>query len=79
MKTLRQEALLKAKGSQRFAGEFGVAEEGLSEELGCIGEFVRDIAAATHSLSCGTNDRDCNQGKCLQEAGKLTPTSALSD
>ena len=29
-----------------------------AEELGCIRDLVRDTAAATHALSCGTNDRD---------------------
>ena len=36
--------------------------------LGCAGELVRDAAAATQSLSCGTSDKDCNEVKYLQEA-----------
>ena len=34
--------------------------------LGCIRELVRDTAAATHSLLCGTTD--CNEVKSLQDA-----------
>ena len=33
-----------------------------------MGELVRDTAGATHSLSCGTTDLDCNDVKYLQEA-----------
>ena len=36
--------------------------------LGRISEVVRDKAAATHSFSCGTNCRDCNEVKYLLEA-----------
>ena len=32
-----------------------------------MGELVRDTAGATHSLACGTTDRDCNEVKYLQE------------
>ena len=46
----------------------GKAEQDLNESLGRVGQFIRDTAGATHALSCGTTDRDCNQVKCLQEA-----------
>ena len=48
--------------------EFAAAEEFLNEGLGCISELVLDTAAATHSLSCGTNDRDCNEVRYSHEA-----------
>ena len=47
--------------------------------LRCIRELVRDTAAATHSLSCGTNDRDCNEVKSLQDALDLLEGFLLRD
>ena len=52
----------------RLSDEYVAAEEYLHEGSGCIRELVRDTAAATHSLSCGTNDKDCNEVKSLQDA-----------
>ena len=39
--------------------------------LGCIRALVGDTAAATSALSCGTNDRDSNELKYLQESLRL--------
>ena len=33
-----------------------------------MGQLIRDTAGASHALSCGTTDRDCNEVKYLQEA-----------
>ena len=52
----------------RLSEEYEAAEEYLNDGPVCIRELVPDTAAATHSLSCGTNDRDCNEVKYLQEA-----------
>ena len=40
-------------------------------ELGWIHALVGDTAMATSALSCGTNDRDNNELKFLQEALRL--------
>ena len=32
------------------------------------GQLVKDTAGATHALSCGVPDRECNEEKYLQEA-----------
>ena len=53
---------------RRLAAEYAAAEECLNNGSGNISELVRDTAATTHSLSCGTIDRDCNEVKYLQEA-----------
>ena len=42
--------------------------DNLNDGLGRIGELTRDTAGATHSMSCGTTDRDCDEAKYLQEA-----------
>ena len=55
----------------QLSEEYESAEEHLNQALGCIHELVRDIAAATHALSCGTNDRDSGGVKFLQEALEL--------
>ena len=33
-----------------------------------MGQLTRDTAGATHALSCGTTDRDCNEVRYLQES-----------
>ena len=52
----------------RLSEECESAEDDLNEGLVCIRDLVRDTAAAAHALSCGTNDRDSNEEKYLQEA-----------
>ena len=36
-----------------------------------MGQLTRDTAGATHALTCGTTDRDCNEVKNLQEAVEM--------
>ena len=49
----------------RLAEEYVAAEGYLNEGLGCIRDLERGAAAATYSLSCGTNDTDSNEvGTC---------------
>ena len=43
-------------------------EERLNDGSGRIGELIGDTAGETHSLSCGTPDRGCNEEKYQQEA-----------
>ena len=38
----------------------------LNEGMECIRDLVRDTAAVTHSLSCGTNDRDSNEVRYMR-------------
>ena len=45
-----------------------MAEDGLKNSLGCLGDLVRDTASATHALSCEVPDRDSNETKYLREA-----------
>ena len=52
----------------RLAEEYGAAEGYLNEGSGSIGDLPRDTAAATRTLSCGTNDSQCNKVRYLQEA-----------
>ena len=44
-----------------------------------MGECTRETAGATHSLSCGTTDRECNQVKYLQEALVMLESFHLRD
>ena len=52
----------------RLSEEHVTAEDDFNEGLGCVRALVGDTAAATSALSCGTNDRDDNELKYLQEA-----------
>ena len=40
---------------------------------------MRDTVAATHSQSCGTNHRDCNEVKYLQDALDLSESFLRQD
>ena len=53
---------------RRMSAEYAAVGECLNDGHGRISEPARGIAAATRSLSSGTNDRDCNEVKYLQEA-----------
>ena len=67
-KVHKSKSLTVGKGYRRLSAEYAAAEEHLNDGLGCISDLIRDAAAATHSLSCGTNDRDCKEAKYLQDA-----------
>ena len=61
-----QEAMPKVEDAQRYA-EIGMRCRRRTPERG-LGMHQRpETAAATHSLSCGTNDKDSNEVKYLQE------------
>ena len=51
---------------RRMSAVYATTEEDLNDGLGRMSELIRDTAGATHSLSCGTTDRYCNEGKYLQ-------------
>ena len=53
---------------RRQSAVYATTMDNLNDGLGRIGELTRDTAGATHSLSCGTTDRDCDEAKYLQEA-----------
>ena len=55
----------------RLSEDYEAVEDDLNEELGCVRALVGDTAAATSTLSCGTNDRDSNELKYFQEALRL--------
>ena len=64
--------MLKKKDAQRFAK---IAKEQVCDRRERYRRFsaecadvARATAAATHSPSCGTNDRDCIEVNFLQEA-----------
>ena len=63
----------------RLTSVYGTAEEDLNESLRRMGQLIRDTAGETHSLSCGTTDRDCNEVKYLQEALDLIETFLRRD
>ena len=48
---------------RRLSAVYATTEEKLNDGSGRMGELIRDTAGATHSLSCGTTDRDCNEAK----------------
>ena len=52
---------------QQPSVEDASAENYLNEGLECISDLVRDTATATHSLSCGAKDRDCNEVEDLRD------------
>ena len=39
--------------------------------LGFLGWYVKETAAATHSLTCGVPDRESNEVKYLRDAAQL--------
>ena len=47
------------------------AEALVNDSLGALGHAVRDVAQATHSLTCGVPDRESNEIKSLREATEL--------
>ena len=51
-----------------LSGDSEVGENDMNEGLGCIRALVGKTAAATSALSVGTNGRDSNDLKYLQEA-----------
>ena len=57
---------------RRQSAVYATTMDNLNDGLGRIGELTRDTAGATHSLSCGTTDRDCDEAKYLQEALDLS-------
>ena len=56
---------------RRVSAEYKTAEEDLNECLGCAGQLIRDIAGATHTLSCDTTDLDSNKVRNQQEASDI--------
>ena len=53
---------------KRLSAVYASTEENLNGGLTHFGELIRDTAGATHSLSCGTTDRDCNEARYLRVA-----------
>ena len=61
-----------------FMMAYEAAKDDLNEGKGCIRALVGDTAAATSALSCGTNDRDSNELKHLQEALRVARRAATT-
>ena len=81
---MMQEAMIRVKDAQPFAeiAQEQVHDRRSEENRGILNrarELVRETTAATHSLSCSTNDRHCNEVKYLQEALDLTESFLRRD
>ena len=57
--------------TRRITNEHARAEALVNNSLGTLGHPVRDAAAATHSLTCGVPDRECNEMKIPSKATDL--------
>ena len=53
---------------RRATKEHTRSEAAVNHSLGCMGWFVKETAAATHSLTCGVPDRESNEIKYLKDA-----------
>ena len=56
---------------RRAASEHTKSEAAVNHSLGCLRWFVKETAAATHSLACRVLDRESNEIKYLIEATEL--------
>ena len=55
---------------RRATNEHTRSEAAVNHSLGCLGWFVNETAAATHSVTCGMPDRESNEVKYFREAGQ---------
>ena len=56
---------------RRATHEHTRSEAAVNHSLGCFGWFVKETAAAAHSLTCEVPDRESNEVKYLWEATEL--------
>ena len=56
---------------RRITNEHTRSEAAVNHSLGFLGWWVKETAAATHSLTCGVPDRESNEIRYLKEATEL--------